>query len=340
MLEGIATAEMWATDSGSIVVARDNGHPAPAGRLDLITGIASERAQLLFVGAVEGGKGSDDGDTELYADEVMLRLLPSTRAVIDIGKFPSPVGAFANRRLSTMNPLIGLPDGYPVQYPWGVQVSGATSRFDYRAALVSLPVSDADYVPAPSAAVHPALGGGVSFGPALRIGGSLTWGPYLSDTLGAYLPAGADWKSYFERVYALDGRYSRGYFELRGEAAWSSYDVPTQANPVDGMTWYAEVKQTWTPRLYTAGRLERNDYAFIRPTVAGTPWTAAPVDAYNAEVGVGFRITAGALLKVSYRRQWWKNLTATQQRLLRDGYALAAQLSLHFDAKDWFDRKR
>ncbi len=44
------------------------------------------------------------------------------------------VGTFAARRFSTRNPLIGEPDGYPIEYPVGVELSGSGARFDYRVA--------------------------------------------------------------------------------------------------------------------------------------------------------------------------------------------------------------
>ena len=42
-----------------------------------------------------------------------------------------------------VNPLIGTPEGYPVVYPWGGQIQGVVSGFDYRVGLVSLPTSHA-----------------------------------------------------------------------------------------------------------------------------------------------------------------------------------------------------
>jgi hypothetical protein len=340
VLKAIADGEAWATDSASPLLSRNEGQFATLGRFQLFVAAAVRPTlQLIFMGEIEGGDATDQQDQlGIGYDQLVLRYIPSPLLDIDVGKFPSPVGAFANRRLSTTNPLIGSPDGYAVTYPWGVAVSGATSHFDYRAAAVSLPVTRAGYVPDPSPAFRPALGGGYTPVPELRLGASLTWGPYLNSDLGAALPAGADWKSYSQRVVAFDSRLSRGYFEFRGELAFSHYEVPNQTLGVDGATYYAEVKQTWGPRFFTAVRLERNDYPFITPA-GGSTWMVRRVDSYNGEVGLGLRPSARTLIKATYRRGWY-DVTPDLRAALPNGHALALQVSCDTDIKGWFERKR
>ena len=338
VVKAIADGEAWVTDSASRLLSRNGGHLATLGVFQLFAAAALRPTlQVIFMGEVEGGDATDEADQlEIGYDQLALRYIPSRHAVIDIGKFPSPVGAFANRRLSNSNPLIGSPDGYAVSYPWGAEVSGTAGRFDYRAALVSLPVTHEDYVPDPSAAFRPALGGGYTPIPELRVGASLTWGPYLNSELGAALPAGADWKSYTQRVVAFDTRFSRGYFEFRGELAFARFDVPNQAAPIDGVTYYAELKQTWSPRVFTALRVERNDYPFIRPA-SGSTWIARAVDVYNGEAGFGIRTSAGTLVKATYRHVWY-NIDPDLRPTLPNGYAVALQISCDMDIRSWFER--
>jgi hypothetical protein len=340
LLNGIADGEAWVTDSASTLLSRNAGQFATLGRVQLFAAAAVRPTlQLIFMGEIEGGDATDaDNELEIGYDQLVLRYIPSLRAVIDVGKFPSPVGAFANRRLSTTNPLIGSPDGYAVTYPWGIEVSGAISHFDYRAALVSLPVTHEDYVPDPSPALRPVLGGGYTPVPELRLGASLTWGPYLNSDLGAALPAGADWKTYTQRVLGIDARLTIGYFEFRGEVLLSRYDVPTRSSALEAVDVYAEAKQTWAPRLFTAARFERNDYALVVPDSAG-PWSGRLVDSYNGEVGVGYRLSAGTTLKASYRRAWWR-VALDLPPGMPDGYAFGLQLSCHGDINGWFERKR
>lgn len=340
VLKGIADGEAWVTDAGSPLVSRNGGQFATLGDFYLFAAAELHpRLQLLFMGEIEGGDATDQADQlEIDYQELLVRYIPSRLAVIDVGRFPSPVGAFVNRRLSTTNPLIGAPDGYALIYPWGVEVSGTVSHFDYRAAAMSLPVTHEDYLPDPSPAFRPAFGGGYTPIPELRLGASFTWGPYLNSDLGAAIPAGADWKSYSERIVAFDGRFSRGYFELRGELAFSRYEVPNQTAAVDGITYYLEAKQTWSPRIFTALRVERNDYPFIQP-VGGPTWVARPVDVYNGEVGIGYRASPGTIIKGSYRGAWY-NVDPDLRAFLPDGYAFALQVSCAMDIKGWFERKQ
>ena len=71
------------------------------------------------------------------------------------------------------------------------------------------------------------------------------------------------------------------------------------------------------------------------PAPAQSPVSAATGRiAYDAEVGLGVRANAGTIIKASYRRSWWHGAA------LRDGYALALQVSYHVDVMDLFERKR
>lgn len=336
--ETIVDGEMWTTDSGSRMLSVNDGNPAPAGRAQLFLGAAAGRLQLLFMGEVEHEAGAEaDEEFELDYDLLALRFVASPLAVIDVGRFATPIGAFANRRFSNLNPLIGAPDMYSVTYPWGAQVSGSTSHLDYRAAVVSLPAVREGYSPEPGARPRPAFGFGFTPAPEFRLGASATWGSYLSEDNAAAIPAGSAWSDYDQRVLAFDTRFSRGYFELRGELALSRYDVPTKSETSDGVAFYLEAKQTWTPRFFTAIRGERNDYPFILPLSASN-WIARNALAYNAEIGVGFRATRELLLKASYRGVWY-DVDPSLSASLPDGYALAVQLSYEADIKGWFERR-
>ena len=208
-------------------------------------------------------------------------------------------------------------------YPWGLQISGSGLRLDYRLALVSLPWTHEDYTPDPGFAVRPAVGVGVTPRTGLRLGASFTTGPYLSSDLRPDLPVGADWKDYTQRVFAFDARFSRGYFEGHAELALSRYEVPTRGGSLEGSTYYGEIKYTWTPRFFTALRLERNRRVDIAPVSAGA-WPAGTVAVSDGEIGVGYRIGVRTLLKVSYRRD---------HRQGPAGSAAALQLSQGFDLK-------
>jgi hypothetical protein len=291
------------------------------------------RVVVYAAGTAEGGKARSEPGTEWYTDMVGVRYAQSEALMIDAGKMPHPVGAFASRRYSVRNPLIGTPDGYPVEYPLGLQVSGARGRVDYRASVVSLPVYHEDYVPEPSATPRPALGVGLTLATGVRVGASATWGPYLNRDVPSTLLAGRSWRAYSQRVGAVDAQLSRGYLEVRGEVAAARYEVPgntgSQASVLNGLTYYAEAKYTLTPRFFLASRIERNDYAYIE-AASDVSWEASRTNVYNGEVGAGYRLNAQTLLKASARADRWK-VPPSLRYMLPDGVAFALQFSRAFD---------
>ncbi len=338
LLQGIADVEGWATDTLSALLTRHGGRPAALGRLTLWT--AAEPVRNLFVFGqveIEGGPARAEGNSvEAYFDQFGVRWTPAPWFVADVGRLPHPVGFFAARRFSNRNPLIGRPDGYPTVYPEGAQVSGAASGFDWRVALVNLPLSHEDYVPDPTRSWRPALGGGVTLATGIRIGASGTWGPYLNRAFDPSVLAGKAWSAYRQRIVALDAQVSRGYVELRGEWARGSYEVPGAADAVAGETWYAEAKVTLTPRWFVAGRLERNDYPFV--ALFGPSWTATTTAFEDLELGVGYRVSSSLLAKASWRGDRWHLAPYLVGVLGPGGHALAVQLSQSFDVMDWLDR--
>jgi hypothetical protein len=330
MLQGIADVELWKTGGHSLLLDRRGGRLGDVERLQLWSAIEPVRGLVIYAqGQVETGPARHEAGTEWYADQVGVKWSRSAALVLDVGKMPHPVGEFAARRFSNRNPLIGAPDGYPVEYPYGAQLSGARGRVDYRAAVVSLPVFHEGYVPDPSAAPRPALGGGITLAPGVRLGASATWGSYLNCDVPASLLAGRSWRAARQRVGGLDAQVSRGYLELHGELGASSSDVPGLRRPARSLAWYTEAKYTLGPRLFVAGRVERNDYPFIVPADP-SHWSASATDVYNGELGAGVRLTASTLVKLSARADRWM-VPAELRAALPNGAAVAFQLSQSFD---------
>ena len=92
---------------------------------------------------------------------------------------------------------------------------------------------------------------------------------------------------------------------------------------MNGLSYYLEGKYTWSPRIFTALRLEENNYAFIQPVGRGA-WFTRSVQMLNGEVGAGYRFSTDFLLKTSYRRDRWPPDLAA---FLPNGHAFAVQLS-------------
>ena len=294
--------------------------------------MAAELTSSLELRAVGRLELSSEAGARLdaYLEWLALRYVHSRALVVEGGRVLYPMGAFGARRFPNTNPLIGEPDMYPTQYPWGVVASGALGRVDYRAGVVSLPLVNVRYTPPPGLQARPVVGLGISAGPEFRLGVSATRGSYLNSSLAPQLPAGTAWDSYAQTVISTDARYSAGYFEARAEAAWSRYEVPTVATAVTGFGWYGEVRGTISPRLFVAVRYENYDYPFVLP-VNRNFWVGVATRQMNGEIGLGYRLSADALVKTSFRKDHWPVQTLGDGTRLPDGYALALQFSLHTD---------
>jgi hypothetical protein len=337
-LETLTDIELWETDDSSRLLARNEGRALVAGRMHVWLSARLAEAVELRVLGVGDVSTADDEDADGALNLLSLRYGRSRALVLEAGKILYPIGAFAARRFSHTNPLVGAPDLYAPQYPEGVVLSGAAGALDYRAAIVSLPLVNPRYTPKPGRKARAVVAAGVSAGPGLRVGAAATRGPYLSDEVEARLPAGAAWEDFAQSIVAADARYSAGYIEARAEAAWSSYEVPTVADRVKGFGWYGEIRGTVTPRFFVAARYENSKYAFILP-VSPSFWVGSETRQINGEVGLGYRFSPDALLKTSFRRDHWPVQTSPGGMRFPDGYALAVQFSRRLDVMGLLEGK-
>jgi hypothetical protein len=341
IFQGLFDAEMWKTDPGSDLLSRNEGEAGPAGDLRLWTaGDLAPGLQGYARVSLTGGEASSQDGTTAEVELAFARYtVPGrTRLVIEGGRIQTPVGDFSRRYLSSDNPLIGAPDGYSVNYPYGFKVSGWAGRFDYTVAGIDTPPGGAGYEAEAGRVWRPALAAGVTPVTGFRIGGYVTRGPYLDSDVQPDLPAGAAWRDYNQQVAGFDTQFSRGYFELHGELTRSRYEVPTLDQPARARSWYLEPKYTFSPRVFAALRVEQTRYQEIESLPAGV-WDTEDLAVTDAELGVGVRLAAGALLKVSYRRDRW-NVDEDIRAEYPDGYAVAAQLSWRFDVVSLFAHPR
>ena len=339
LIQGVADLEAWKTDSASQLLARGGGKPAFLARADIWGAYEPIRNVILFAEyRGEGGPAREEPASLSELRQGGIRLSPSDAFTLQLGKLPQVVGAFTSRSLSFRNPLISGPDGYSEHYPSGVRVDGSVGVVDYAAGLLSLALAREGYTPDPGNALRPSAGVGITPMTGLRFGISATVGPYLSDTFTVASLRGQDWKVYKQHVVAADVRFSHGYFEGIAEVTRSSYDVPFQREAIRGLAWYIEPKYTFTPRFFTALRVEQNDYPFIS-AFAGPFWVSNGVTFNDVEVGAGFRPSASQLLKLSVRMDHWLP-NANPQAPHDNGYAVAVQFSQQFDLVDLLSGKR
>ncbi len=340
-VQGLQDLTAIETDDDSRALSRNEGDAAGIGRLrlwvggELVPGLTG-----LVLGEVEGGDGTPAGQTEAQIEQAFLRytLARGPGLMVDAGKISCPFGNFSDRTFSNVNPLIGAPDGYDVSYPLGLVITGKVTRLDYRVAALDGPMTNESYVPPAGNAWRPGVGLGVTPLIGFRIGGYYTEGPYLGPSVEAMLPTGADWRDFDQRILGFELEFSRGYFELNGDLALSSYDVPLHPEASEGQAWFLEPKYSFTPRLFTALRLEGNDYPYIRPQSA-TDWLAVNAKFYDLELGVGWRFTPGLLLKASGRFDRWE-VDPSRAAFFPNGYAVGLQLSYSFDVRSWFESPR
>jgi hypothetical protein len=332
--EALGDLEGWETDSASRLLSRNNGEAAWLTRVHTwLTWRASHALEFAALATGDAGTALNETDTaghvEFYGSiELLAARYRPTRAIgFEAGKILMPLGTFGARHFSDVNPLIGQPDLYPPQYPWGAVASGAAGAFDWRAGVMSLPAVNTNYTPVPENRLRPVAGAGVSLGPAFHAGVSGTYGPYLGSRYTPQVPSGTEWTDYAQTIVAGDARVSAGYVEVRAEIAWSKYEVPTVAEPVEGVGWYGEARVTLSPRFFVAARAEQFRYPFILP-INQSFWVGNTTTERNAEIGGGYRWTPDLLLKLSVRKDHWPEPHPPGVQLL-DGYAVAAQLSWH-----------
>ena len=340
-MQGLADAEVWDTGPESDLT-RNSGEAAGLGRLRLwAIGALAERFQAFAMGSVQRGRATGGDATDLDLEQAYLRysFAAPRRLILQAGKMTLPAGNFARRYLSSRNPLIGAPANYGIPYPVGIEVAGSVGRFDGLAAILDRPVTTEEVLLGenPSRAFRPLLAAGVTPIVGLRLGAYTTRGPYLTREWQSMLPAGDRWRSFQQRVTGMDLQFSRAHFELNGDFALSRYEVPRNADG-EGKNYYLEPKYTWSPRWFTALRLERSHLPYIWP-VDGAPWYASVKKVYDGEVGVGFRVGPELLLKASYRYASERTRYKAYYNA-EEGHALAFQVSYSFDVNSWIERPR
>jgi len=337
-LSGLVDAEAWNTASASPLLSRNDGDPASLLRLrlwaaaELVPGLTA-----LTLGRVATGSAGGDGETHAFLDQAYVRYHVPGRIplLLEAGRIALPFGNFSARYLSSANPLIGQPATYGLTYPLGASLAGRFGRLDWKAAILDRPLTD-ERLPGFDAAPRPALSLGVTPAIGVRLAAYWTAGPYLGSGVAPLLPASAGWRDFDQRVTGLEFAFSRGYFEVNGDFLVASYDVPTRARPARGQTWFVEPRYAWTPRLFTALRVERSDYPLIAP-VSELYWGAENAAFVDAEIGAGWRFAPDLVLKASYRVDRW-SAGAAGPAAFPDGQALALQLSWGFDVNAWLRR--
>jgi len=335
LLQGIVDAELFETDTGSPLLTRNEGDTAALGRLQLWTAFQlSPSLQLYAQGQAEASNYEGYGETGSDLDQLAIRYTRQSAPWLyfEAGKILSPLAAYSERRLSTRNPLIGQPYLYTRAYPWGAKIVGSADWFDYQLAWVDPSRSDGDYqVIEPDPAFRPVLSAGVTPFTGLRFGLSWTRGPYLNREVENHLPAGSRWRDFDQDVVGLDFQFSRGYLEFNGQLLRTGHEVPGHEADPEDLSYFLELKYTWTPRLYGALRYHDVELSYVDYPAYGY-WRTEARKFRALEVGIGYRFNPELLLKVVYQADDWEGYGYGYGYYGNPGgRALGMQLSWSFD---------
>jgi hypothetical protein len=336
LLEGMADASGHETDA--TFLGRNDGSAAAVGTLRLWGAVEPHpRLQLVALGEVEGETGSGESEGDLEEAFVRLALRADRKLLLEAGRTGPLLGDFSRRYLPDANPLIGSPVTYGTSYPIAVQLSGVVSIVDLRVAVTDEPITNERFFEEPDSVARPAVAVGVTPMTGLRVGAYHTAGPYLGRGVADRLDPGVRWRTLEQRVSGIDFQFSRGHVELHADWSDVAYDLPPSGERKRGEVWYAEARHTWTPRLFGAVRYEHSRY--VAAQWRDTFWLIKEPLVEVTEVGAGWRVAPGTILKASASTERWR-VPDQARPFYPDGEAFAVAVVHRFDVLSWFDRQR
>jgi len=161
--------------------------------------------------------------------------------------------------------------------------------------------------------------------PALRVGVSGSYGPYLNEKLNAQLPPGKTVNDYAQKLLMADLELQAAHVELRAEGVHNTWETATVGD-LDVDAGYAELKYSMSSGVYLAGRYDIEQFGDITDS-AGLEHTW-DWNVRRAEAGVGYRITRDATAKLIYQRTRQDVNQPSEDH--RDQSIVGAQLSFGF----------
>jgi hypothetical protein len=161
--------------------------------------------------------------------------------------------------------------------------------------------------------------------PALRIGISGAYGPYLVEGLESQLEPGQSVGDYQQILAMADLEVVTGHIEVRAEGAYNTWETPTVGD-LTVRSGYLELKYAFPFGGHVAGRLDGMWFGEIADST-GTrhPWDA---NLTRIEAGAGYRFSRAVQGKVIYQRTRYEALPDPALPLARS--LVAAQLSVSF----------
>ena len=157
--------------------------------------------------------------------------------------------------------------------------------------------------------------------PAFNAGVSAARGRWLNDVVEGSL-GDASLDSFKQTGVGGDFNYTRGHLILYGEAAWSRWDVPNIAEPVEALSAFLETRYRLVPGLYLAGRFDRLTFNDITSRSGESEHWEFPVT--RLEIGTGYSWERHVILKLVGQFNWYDEATELNENII------AFQVVVHF----------
>ena len=248
-------------------------------------------------------------DNPLIGDPLVYQYLTTTRA----DAVPASADDLARMRARgwSVHYPIGNPEAYsglPIvsasRWDTGIQARFGTQRLEGAVAVTVGTLSN-PLVQDDNAGRQ--LAGHLVWRPApgLTLGASAARGAFLGRDVLASRPDIHDTSSH-QQAFGVDAETSWGRWLIRGEFVvneWSvpPIDAPAITQPLAARGGYVESRIRLLPALYVAARVDRIWFSSIYTSLGATTWDA---DVSRVELGVGYTIRRGLLLKSSVLSHW------------------------------------
>jgi hypothetical protein len=309
---------------------------------------------------MDRGFDPSDNGVRLELDEYFVRFTPSTEGQfnLQIGRFATVAGRWVSRHLSWDNPFINAPmpyeqltmasdlepprtvvtnpyysgtpryDHLPIvwgpSYATGVMISGALGNWDYAAEVKNSSLSSRPQVwnALETGFDHPTVTGRLGFRPSQMwtFGASASDGTYLRKDA-EYLPPGAGFGDYHERVLAQDASFEWHHMQIWAEAFEARFDLP-HIGDADTLSYFIEAKYKFTPQLFAAIRWNQQFFGTVTDTTGvRVPWDQ---DRSRVDTAATYRLTSHSQVKLQY------TVEIPHRSDGNADHTLAAQLTLRF----------
>lgn len=202
----------------------------------------------------------------------------------------------------TQSRFRGMPVVYDFCWDAGVAVNGSAAPLEYAVAVTAGTPSMME--PSQDNNEGKSVMGrlGLQPFPALRIGASGSYGPYLASALDPQLPAGKTANDYMQKLAMADFDLEAGHLSVISEGYLNQWMTPTVGN-LGVAGYYGEARiGIANSGAWLAGRWESMRFSNVTSSTGVVqPWN---YDVDRLETGLGYRVARGAILKAVYQANY------------------------------------